>query len=321
MYACIDLGSNSFHLLIAEWQDGKSQIVERFSHIVQLGEGVALTGEISPAAFTRGIDCLQEFADVMARYPIRQYWALGTNALRLSRNAPQFLEQARLLGLDVSVISGVQEAILVYLGVMSGLPRLEDARLVVDIGGGSTEVIIGVQDTRLVTRSLPIGCVSWRDQYFAKPAHSPSQLVRTLDDAVDAAQAVFESIREECLQHPWAQAYASSGTAKMLAAICQMRGFPEGQITLQALLSLRADVLACAADPDALLPGLKDRRKDLLMPGWAVLVGLMRAHDIEQIQFSPTALREGMLHFMMQKGPDTAQLDRASLPQVTQTPL
>lgn len=321
MYACIDLGSNSFHLLIAEWQDGKSQIVERFSHIVQLGEGVALTGEISPAAFTRGIDCLQEFADVMARYPIRQYWALGTNALRLSRNAPQFLEQARLLGLDVSVISGVQEAILVYLGVMSGLPRSEDARLVVDIGGGSTEVIIGVQDTRLVTRSLPIGCVSWRDQYFAKPAHSPSQLVRTLDDAVDAAQAVFESIREECLQHPWAQAYASSGTAKMLAAICQMRGFPEGQITLQALLSLRADVLACAADPDALLPGLKDRRKDLLMPGWAVLVGLMRAHDIEQIQFSPTALREGMLHFMMQKGPDTAQLDRASLPQVTQTPL
>ena len=321
MYACIDLGSNSFHLLIAEWQDGKSQIVERFSHIVQLGEGVALTGEISPAAFTRGIDCLQEFADVMARYPIRQYWALGTNALRLSRNAPQFLEQARLLGLDVSVISGVQEAILVYLGVMSGLPRSEDARLVVDIGGGSTEVIIGVQDTRLVTRSRPIGCVSWRDQYFAKPAHSPSQLVRTLDDAVDAAQAVFESIREECLQHPWAQAYASSGTAKMLAAICQMRGFPEGQITLQALLSLRADVLACAADPDALLPGLKDRRKDLLMPGWAVLVGLMRAYDIEQIQFSPTALREGMLHFMMQKGPDTAQLDRASLPQVTQTPL
>jgi exopolyphosphatase/guanosine-5'-triphosphate,3'-diphosphate pyrophosphatase len=321
MYACIDLGSNSFHLLIAEWQDGKSQIVERFSHIVQLGEGVALTGEISPAAFARGIDCLQEFADVMARYPIRQYWALGTNALRLSRNAPQFLEQARLLGLDVSVISGVQEAILVYLGVMSGLPRSEDARLVVDIGGGSTEVIIGVQDTRLVTRSLPIGCVSWRDQYFAKPAHSPSQLVRTLDDAVDAAQAVFESIREECLQHPWAQAYASSGTAKMLAAICQMRGFPEGQITLKALLSLRADVLACAADPDALLPGLKDRRKDLLMPGWAVLVGLMRAYDIEQIQFSPTALREGMLHFMMQKGPDTAQLDRASLPQVTQTPL
>ena len=123
------------------------------------------------------------------------------------------------------------------------------------------------------------------------------------------------------MQHPWEQAYASSGTAKMLAAICQMRGFPEGQITLQALLSLRTDVLACAADPDALLPGLKDRRKDLLMPGWAVLVGLMRAYEIEQIQFSPTALREGMLHFMMQKGPDTAQLDRASLPQVTQTPL
>jgi len=321
MYACIDLGSNSFHLLIAEWQDGKSQIVERFSHIVQLGEGVAITGEISPAAFSRGMDCLQEFVDVMSRYPISQYWALGTNALRLSRNASEFLEQARLLGLDVSVISGVQEAILVYLGVMSGLPRSDEVRLVVDIGGGSTEVIIGRQDERLVTRSLAIGCVSWRDQHFAAPAHSPSQLVSRLDDAVDAAQAVFATIRAECLQYPWAQAYASSGTAKMLAAMCQMRGFPEGQITLKALELLRPDVLACAADPDALLPGLKDRRKDLLMPGWAVLVGMMRAYDLEQIQFSPTALREGMLHFMMQKGPDTTALDRASLPQVTQTAL
>lgn len=321
MYACIDLGSNSFHLLIAEWQDGRSQIVERFSNIVQLGEGVALTGEISPAAFERGIACLQEFVDVMSRYPIRQYWALGTNALRLSRNAPQFLAQARALGLDVSVISGVQEAILVYLGVQSGLPRTEDVRFVVDIGGGSTEVIIGRQDTRLVTCSLPVGCVSWRDRFFFPAARSPSELVSTLDDAVAQAQAVFASIRAQCDEHPWAEALASSGTAKMLAAICQMRGFPEGQISLQALAGLRADVLACAADPQCLLPGLKDRRKDLLMPGWAVLMGLMKAYEIEVIQFSPTALREGMLHFMMQKGPDVSQLDRENLPQVTQTPL
>src|SRR5690606_4614800 len=121
MYACIDLGSNSFHLLIAEWQDEQSQIVERFSHIVQLGEGVALTGEISPAAFARGLQSLREFCEVMSRYPIQQYWALGTNALRLARNAPDFIAAARELGIEVSVISGVQEAILVYLGVLSNL--------------------------------------------------------------------------------------------------------------------------------------------------------------------------------------------------------
>ena len=321
MYACIDLGSNSFHLLIAQWKDGSSQIVERFSNIVQLGEGVALTGEISPAAFQRGIDCLREFVEVMSRYPIRQYWALGTNALRHSRNAPQFLEQAHELGLDVSVISGLQEAILVYLGVLSGLPRSDAVRLVVDVGGGSTEVIIGRQETRLVTCSLSIGCVSWRDRFFYPAQRSPSELVGLLDTAVNEAQAVFTSIRAQCNANPWSEAYASSGTAKMLAAICQLRGFPEGRISLHALESMRADVLACAADPDSLLPGLKDRRKDLLMPGWAVLVGLLRAYEIDEIRFSPTALREGMLHFMMQKGADVSLLDAESLPQVTQTPL
>jgi exopolyphosphatase/guanosine-5'-triphosphate,3'-diphosphate pyrophosphatase len=319
MYACIDLGSNSFHLLIARWQDGRSEIVERFSHIVQLGEGVTLSGQISSAAFGRGVDSLREFVEVMARYPIRQYWALGTNALRLARNAPEFLAAARELGLEVSVISGLQEAVLVYLGVMSGLPRSDDVRLVADIGGGSTEVIIGRQDTRLVTRSLPVGCVSWRDRYFMPVADKPSLQSQILDKAVADARDVFASIRSECLQHPWAGAFASSGTAKMLAAILQMRGLPAGHITRQSLQALRADVLACAADPTALLPGLKDRRKDLLMPGWAVLMGMMEAFEIESIQFSPTALREGMLHFMMQNGPDTARLDPQAMPQVTQT--
>lgn len=321
MYACIDLGSNSFHLLIARWQDGRSEIVERFSHIVQLGEGVTLSGEISPAAFRRGIDSLREFVDVMSRYPIRQYWALGTNALRLARNAPQFLTAARELGLEVSVISGLQEAVLVYLGVMSGLAPTDEVRLVADIGGGSTEVIIGRQGTRLVTRSLPIGCVSWRDRFFTPLADKPSLQSQALDHAVAEARAVFATIQAECLQHPWAAAFASSGTAKMLAAILQMRGLPAGQISRSSLQALRADVLACAADPAALLPGLKDRRKDLLLPGWAVLMGMMEAFEIESIQFSPTALREGMLHFMMQNGPDTSRLDPQSMPQVTQTAL
>jgi exopolyphosphatase/guanosine-5'-triphosphate,3'-diphosphate pyrophosphatase len=321
MYACIDLGSNSFHLLIARWHDGRSEIVERFSHIVQLGEGVTLSGEISPAAFGRGIDSLREFVDVMSRYPIRQYWALGTNALRLARNAPQFLAAARELGLEVSVISGLQEAVLVYLGVMSGLPPTDEVRLVADIGGGSTEVIIGRQGTRLVTRSLPIGCVSWRDRFFTPVVDKPSLQSQTLDNAVAEARAVFASIQAECLQHPWAAAFASSGTAKMLAAILQMRGQPAGQIKRTSLQALRADVLACAADQEALLPGLKDRRKDLLLPGWAVLMGMMEAFEIDSMQFSPTALREGMLHFMMQNGPDTSRLDPQSMPRVTQTVL
>ncbi len=322
MYACIDLGSNSFHLLIAQWHDEKSQLVERFSNIVQLGEGVTVSGEISPEAFARGIDCLKEFAAVMAKYPIEQYWALGTNALRIANNAPEFISAAREIGIDISVITGIQEAILVYMGVLSALPRTNETRLVVDIGGGSTEIIIGAQERRFVTQSLAIGCVSWRDTYF-KDAQSLSteQLEHALDQATDAATASFETVQESFQKYPWQEAFASSGTAKMLAHICQFRGYQEGKIDLLALEAMKQDVLLCAADPSALLPGLKDRRKDLLMPGWSILVGLMRACALQSISFSPTALREGMLDFMMHNGADTSIVGKDTLPDVTQTEL
>lgn len=322
MYACIDLGSNSFHLLIAQWHNEKSQIVERFSNIVQLGEGVAITGEISPAAFERGLMCLQEFKDVMSKYPIERYWALGTNALRLANNADDFIAAAHEIGLDISVISGVQEAILVYMGVLSNLPKRDDTRLVVDIGGGSTEIIIGQQEKRFVTNSLPIGCVSWRDRYFQGLADAtPAQLEHSLDEATDAASEVFAAVQDSFQKYPWVEAFASSGTAKMLAIVCQYRGYREKSISLLALEAMKEDVLRCAADPEMLLPGLKDRRKDLLMPGWAVLVGLMRACSLQHIAFSPTALREGMLDFMMHNGTDTSILGKDTLPEVTQTEL
>tara|TARA_R110001592_G_scaffold38476_8_gene126794 strand:- start:3472 stop:4440 length:969 start_codon:yes stop_codon:yes gene_type:complete len=322
MYACIDLGSNSFHLLIAQWHNEKSKIVERFSNIVQLGEGVAITGEISPAAFERGVVCLQEFKDVMSKYPIEQYWALGTNALRLANNADDFIAAAHEIGLDISVISGVQEAILVYMGVLSNLPKRDDTRLVVDIGGGSTEIIIGQLERRFVTKSLAIGCVSWRDRYFKGLVDAtPTQLEHSLDAATDAASEVFATVQDSFQKYPWVEAFASSGTAKMLAMVCQYRGYREGSISLLALEAMKEDVLRCAADPELLLPGLKDRRKDLLMPGWAVLVGLMRACSLQHIAFSPTALREGMLDFMMHNGTDTSILGKDTLPEVTQTEL
>ncbi len=320
MYACIDLGSNSFHLLIAEWQDGRTEIVERFSSIVQLGEGVPLTGEISPAAFARGIDCLREFAAAMARHPVRRYWALGTNALRLARNAPEFLAEAKGLGIDVSVISGQQEAILVYAGVLSGLPASGATRMVIDVGGGSTEIIVGRGEQRLVTHSLPIGCVSWRDRFFKVLPADPAALERLLESATVEAEKVFATVRDDVLRYPSAEIYASSGTAKMLSLVCQQCGYSDSGIARSALQQLKADVLACAADPERLLPGLKDRRKDLLMPGWAVLTGLMRTFDLDQITFSPTALREGMLEFMMRKGTDTALLDQDSLPRISRQP-
>ena len=166
MYACIDLGSHSFHLLIGEWNRGRIRIVERCSEKVQLGEDVVVTGQISDAAFQRGIACLERFRALMRKYPLRQYWALGTNAFRLARNTPQFLSAARDLGIRIYVISGVQEAVLIYAGVISSLPLNDEKRLVVDIGGGSTELIVGQRHERIITESLPVGTVAWRDPLF-----------------------------------------------------------------------------------------------------------------------------------------------------------
>lgn len=321
MFACIDLGSNSFHLLIAEWQAGESQIVERFSNIVQLGEGVAITGEISAAAFQRGIDCLREFSLVMTRYPITQYWALGTNALRLARNAPEFLAEAAAIGVDVSVITGNQEAILVYTGVLSSLPHSGTSRLVIDIGGGSTEVIIGQQEKRLFTRSFPVGCVTWRDRFFSTVDDNGETLESLLDRATAQAAETFSALAPQALKLAWGEAYASSGTAKMLATVCLESGYGDGSITVASLEAIKPDVLACASDPDRLLPGLKDRRRDLLLPGWAVLMGLMQASTVRTLKFSPTALREGMLDFMMNKGADITLLEENALPDIIHTEL
>ena len=321
MYACIDLGSNSFHLLIARWQDERSELVERFSNLVQLGEGVSLTGEISPAAFARGLECLQEFSEALNRHSVSKYWALGTNALRMASNAPQFIAEASKLGIEISVISGLQEAVLVYSGVLSGLPASDALRLVVDIGGGSTEVIVGRQRQRLVTCSLPVGCVTWRDRHFSALPASPVEIEKQLDGAVKAAFDVFSDIRERVRSHLWSEVYASSGTAKMLALVGQACGYGGGDISKSMLSYMKRDVVACAHEPELLLPGLKDRRKDLLLPGWAVMSGLMQAFDIERINFSPTALREGMLDFMMHKGSDTSLLEKELLPEVIHTGL
>ncbi len=316
MYACLDLGSNSFHLLVARLTDDGVEVVERFSEKVQLGEGLSASGVISPAAFQRGLECLQRFQNVINNHPIEQYWALGTNALRVARNAEEFLEAAKQIGFEISVITGTQEAILVFAGVNSVLPDSADTRLVIDIGGGSTEMIIGRKGKRLLTHSLPIGCVSWRDCWFNEPMVSTAELEKALDLAIDAACKVFRKVRPSMKNHPWQSVYASSGTAKMLAAVCQENGLSSSGIHLDSLLAMRPLIVQSVLEKK-LLPGLKENRSDLLMPGWSVLTALMQTYAIDTVYFSATALREGMLDFMMKNSRSSSNMADRGLPETT----
>lgn len=316
MQACIDLGSNSFHLLIGEWEEGRIQIIERCSEKIQLGEDVQTTGLISPDSFRRGIICLQHFKSLMDRYPISQYWALGTNTFRVTDNANEFIATASELGIDISVISGVQEAVLIYAGVITALPTSNAHRLVIDIGGGSTEIIIGAAHTRLLTDSLAIGSVAWRDRFFGDDSATAAALENQMREGVIGATEVFAGVAAGISKVGWSEAYASSGTMKMLALICEAHGYSQGSIQLQALYALKQKVAACIAN-GTYLPGLKESRRDLLLPGWSVLVGLMEAYQVETVNFSATALREGMLDFMAKNEKTLQALEQSNLPAVS----
>ncbi len=318
MYACLDLGSNSFHLLIGEWIDGRIKIIERCSEKVQLGENVGATGVISPQAFQRGLECLEHFKLLMDKYPLEQYWALGTNALRVASNAKTFIRAASKLGIEVSTISGVQEAVLVYAGVMTALPAATENRLVIDIGGGSTEIIIGKQSNRLLTSSLAIGSVAWRDRFFSNQFLSQSAaLDRQMDKGLKAAKKLFRKIAPALFRAGWNEVYASSGTSKMFMYICQEHGFGQGEIKRKALIQLRHEIIESIVQHTE-LPGIKEERRDLLLAGWCVMVGLMKVYEIKKIRFSPTALREGMLDFMIQNKKTLKTVMNSDLPAVSQ---
>ena len=320
MHACIDLGSNSFHLLIGEWKQGKIEIVERLSEKVQLGENVRQTGRISPAAFERGLACLRRFADLMAQYPLQQYWALGTNTFRVTDNADAFIASAGGIGIEISVISGVQEAVLIYAGVITELPSSDIHRLVVDIGGGSTEVIVGSHHQRLLTDSLLIGSVAWRDHFFSDVSPDTESILLAMDAGRQAAIEVFAAIAPGVARCGWKQAYASSGTVKMLAAICQEQGDPAGIVSLNALCDLKPHLAYTIAEQEE-LAGLKEARRDLLLPGWCVLSGLMEAYQVPFVQFSSTALREGMLDFMVRNGKTFDAMTQSDFPSISSASL
>jgi len=315
MFACIDLGTNSFHLLIAKARGGSIEIVERLSEKVQLGENLAFTGNISQQSHQRGLACLKRFEFLMRQYPLQKYWALGTNTFRIANNAHQFIQSARAIGIDIAIISGVQEAALIYVGVTAGMQDSIGRKLVIDIGGGSTEIIVGKGLDRVLTESLPIGSVSWRDSFFSEVKYNKSQIVFQMSEGSEKAFDVFNGIAKGVSRASWEEAYASSGTVKMLANICEEYGCKEKQVELDVLLRLKEEIAGVIVTGKN-FPGLKERRRDLLLSGWCIMVGLMKAYGIQKINFSPTALREGMLGFMIKNEEDLRVMQSSDFPEV-----
>lgn len=291
MLAALDLGSNSFHMLIAERLNGSFQVVERFSEKVQLGEGVATTGFVGDEAMARAMACLVNFRQHIDNHPVSALGVVGTKTFRTATNIAPLLRHAEQLGFTIEIISGEREAELIYRGVTFVLPPDDQPRLVVDIGGGSTEFALGINHKPFLLRSLNVGCVSWRDRFFASGNTDKDDFKA----AVVAAREHIYMCRHELTAVAWKKVYASSGTAKMLATIAREMGISDGSLTLDALKMIRDVVLGFDRVDEIELPGLKPARQTVLLPGLAIMTAVMRELDISKVLHSKTALREGLL--------------------------
>ena len=221
LIAAIDLGSNSFHMVVAKAQNGEIRILERLGDKVQLAAGIDEERKLSEESMQRGLDCLKRFAQLINGMPLGAVRIVGTNALREARNRNEFIVRAEeILGHTVEVISGREEARLIYLGVSHTLADTPGKRLVADIGGGSTEFIIGQRFEPLLRESLQMGCVSFTQRYFRDGKITPARYAQ----AYTAARLEIMSIEHALHRLTWDEAIGSSGTIRAIGLALKAGG-------------------------------------------------------------------------------------------------
>src|SRR4051812_14407180 len=220
--AAVDLGSNSFHLQIGRVVDGQIYPLDAVREVVRLGAGLTAEKRIDRATQAKALDALAKFAERLRGFPRQAVRVVGTNALRVAKNSPQFLREARAaLGFPIEIISGREEARLIYLGVAHALPVSSQRRFVVDIGGGSTEFIIGTALEPQLTESLYMGCVSYSLKYFPDGRIDKPRMKA----AENAARQELGGIVRSYRAMGWEEAVGSSGTARSMETIIRENGF------------------------------------------------------------------------------------------------
>jgi exopolyphosphatase/guanosine-5'-triphosphate,3'-diphosphate pyrophosphatase len=293
--ASVDLGSNSFHMVIARTIDHELRILDRIRDPVRLAAGLDAEGRLTEEAQRRALACLERFGERLREIPTSHVRVVGTNTLRRARNAREFQGRAEeALGHAVEVISGKEEARLVYLGVAHSVPGDSHHRLVVDIGGGSTEVIVGEGFEVIDAHSFYVGCVTMSRRHFPEGRVTRDRF----REAETAAALELRTIERRIRALGWQACIGASGTIAAIAEILRQAGWSSGGITLAGLKKLRR-VAVRAGDVDgmpAAMRGLKPERASVLPGGLAILIALFKSLEIEAMRESTGALREGVLY-------------------------
>lgn len=301
VFAAVDLGSNSFHLQTAKIIEGQLYPLDHLKETVQLAAGLTPDQVLDAASQNRALACLKRFQTFLHQSsPYQMARAVGTNTLRIARNAADFLAKAEeVLGMPIEIISGDEEARLIYHGVTHSLPITNHTRLVADIGGGSTELIIGNQFTPLKLRSLPMGCINFSQHFFSDGKITEENLQR----AELAARNELHAIAVQFDSMHWQEAYGSSGTACVLARILTYNQYHprscEEVITSAGLDQLRLALLKAGDYRKLNLAGLNSARRVIIAGGFTIMSAVFSELKINTMAVTTSTLRQGLLHEML----------------------
>jgi exopolyphosphatase/guanosine-5'-triphosphate,3'-diphosphate pyrophosphatase len=305
LLAAVDLGSNSFRLEIGRFDAGQIHRTEYLKETVRQGNGLDADRNLTPEAMQRGWDCLARFGERLAGFRKYQVRAVATQTLREARNREEFLARAyKILGFPIDVIPGREEARLIYQGVAHLLPQSDERRLVVDIGGRSTEMILGKGLDARTMESYRVGSVAWSMKYFPDGQFTP----RAFQTAEVAAKAVLDEAVNAYRADAWDTAYGSSGTIGAVSDVLTASGWPAGMVTQEGLDWLLDRLLKAQSADRLKLDGMKDDRRAVIGGGISVLRAVFDLLGIQQMEAAQGALRHGVLYDLLDREQDLTDL-------------
>lgn len=294
LMAAVDLGSNSFQLLVASFSHGQLQVVDRLREMVRLAAGLDHEQKLDSERQQLALDCLARFGERLRDIPPDRVRAVGTNTLRKARDQARFLREAEaLLGHEIDIISGIEEARLIFVGVSRSLREVDGPHLIIDIGGGSTEIAggEGYQPTQL--ESLYMGCVSMSQTFFPAGTITAGDFER----ARTAARLELRPVAGRFRTTPWVRAAGASGTIRAASNVLRELGFAtDGVVTVAALERLIAQLIAAGHVDELDLPGLSEQRAAVFPGGIAILVEVLSELRIAELVTTQGALREGIIY-------------------------
>jgi exopolyphosphatase/guanosine-5'-triphosphate,3'-diphosphate pyrophosphatase len=294
LYAVVDLGSNSFHMLITRQLADSVQVVDKIKRKVRLAAGLDTNNILSEQTMAKGLECLRFFAEHLQDIPQKNIRIVATATLRLAKNRDEFIAKAEaVLGHPVNLLSGIEEAEHIYLGV-AHTSLSADKRLVLDIGGASTELIVGRGFKVKKAHSLNLGCVTYNQQYFPHGELSNEHF----NQAICAAELIIAPIKNEFCDIGWQCVLGGSGTMQALAEMLIYQHKPS-VISLEFLYQVKAQILHFNQIDKINLAGLSSERSPVIASGLAILIALFQQLSIKELTLSSGALREGLLYEML----------------------